>query len=204
VIESTKPGSQENKMQTWKIVLLRSVGFGAGFAVALCAIAGTWFWYEARPKPPKPWNKAAITAEYDYVRPDGEKNNLTFHYILQNNTDTDFRIDSDSAIEITGKLKQEKGLSAFANRYVTTDYPVFVPAKNRVWLALHIPYPYPMKEKDNPSLEERKQFTIEVAKYVADEMGNLDGFVLFDTVNRYEIDFPNGWEERAKQATAKK
>jgi len=98
-----------------------------------------------------------------------------------------------------GKLKQEKGLIAFANHYVTTEYPVFVPAKNRVWISLIIPYPYPVKEKDKPNLEERKQFTTEVAKYLTNEMGNLDGFVLFDTANRYEIDFPNGWAERAKQ-----
>ena len=191
-------------MQIWKAALLRSAGFGAGFAIVLCTVAGSWYWYMSRPKPPKPWNKAAITAEYDYVHPDGEKNNLTFHYILQNNTDTDYRVDSDGGIEITGKLKQEKGLSAFARHYVTTEYPVFVPARNRVWISLNIPYPYPVKEKDKPSLEERKQFTTEVAKYVTNEMGNLDGFVLFDTLNRFEIDFPNGWEERAKQTAVKK
>jgi hypothetical protein len=186
-------------MATWKQVLLRSIGFGAGFGFAFCAVAGSWIWYTERPKPAKPWNRRAITAEYDFVRPSGDKNYLTFHYILQNNSDSDYRLDSDAGIEISGRLKQERGLSTFGDHYVTAEYPVFVPANNRVWLSLTIPYPYPEKEKDKPTDDERKQFTANVAKYVTDEMGNLDGFVLFDTLNRYEIDFPNGWERLAKQ-----
>jgi hypothetical protein len=190
-------------MPTWKLVLLRTAGFGGGFALVLSAVIGGWVWYSGRPKAPKPWNKQAITAEYDYARPSGEKDYLTFHYILQNNTDFDYRVDSSSEIQITGRLKQEKGYSAFSNQYVTTEYPVFVPAKNRVWVSLSIPYPYPVKEKEKPTDDERKEFTTAVAKYIADKISNLDGFVWFDTRNRYQIDFPGGWEARAKQASAK-
>ncbi len=191
-------------MPLWKKILLHSIGIGAGIAVTLSIIIGGWVWYSGRPKPPKPWNRQAITAEYDFVRPEGDKNNLTFHYILQNNTAFDYRVDSDAEIEITGRLKQEKGFSQFANHYVTVEYPIFVPAGSRVWLALNIPYPYPVKEKEEPTTDERRQFTTDVAKYVADKMGNLDGFVLFDTSNRYEIDFSNGWEQRAKEGASTK
>jgi hypothetical protein len=170
----------------------------------MCAVAGTWFWYAARPKPPKPWNKTAITAEYDYVRPEGEKDYLAFYYLLQNNADFDYHVESDSGVEITGGLKKEKGFSTFADHYVTADYPIFVPARTRVRVSLRVPYPYPIKEKNNPSEDERKQYTTAVAQYVTDEMRNLGGFVLFDTANRYEIDFPGGWEERAKQTAVKK
>jgi len=37
-------------MATWKIVLLRSIGFGAGFAVVLCAAVGYWSWHNRRNK----------------------------------------------------------------------------------------------------------------------------------------------------------
>jgi hypothetical protein len=43
-----------------------------------------------------------------------------------------------------------------------------------------------------------------VETFTVCEVRHVDGFVLFDTVNRYEIDFPNGWEKRAKQAADKK
>jgi len=191
-------------MPTWKTIVLRSFGFGAGFALALCAVAGFWLWYSGRPKPQKPWNKQAITAEYDYVRPEGDKDNLAFNYVLENNTNSDYRVDSDSGVEITGELKQENEFSQFGRRYITTEFPIFVPAKSRVRISLSIPYTYPIKEKDDPTLDERKKYTTDVAKYVMDKMGNLNGFVIFDTSNRYEIDFPNGWEERAKQTPASK
>src|SRR6266480_7762595 len=141
-------------MSLWKKILLRSIGVGAGLAIVLCTVGGFCIWYTGRPKPPKPWNKRAITAEYDYVRPEGDKDNLAFHYVLQNNTEFDYRLDSDAGIEITGKLRQQKGFSQFADHYVTTKYPVFIPARNRVWFDLNIPYPYPVAEKKNASLDE--------------------------------------------------
>jgi len=186
-------------MPSWKTVFLRSAGFGAGFVVALCGVALLWFLYSGRPKPPKPWNKLAIVAEYDDVRPVGGKDYLNFNYMLQNNTNFDFRVDSEAGIAITAKMKQEKGFAQFAPGVVTISYPIFVPAKSRVWIALSIPYAYPVKEKEKPNREERKQYTTEVAKYVTEELPNLDGFVLFDAQNRYEIDFPAGWEKPAKE-----
>lgn len=182
---------------------MRSAGLGAGFALTLLGLVSLWGWYANRPKPPKPWDKHAITAEYDYVDAQGEKNNITFVYTLQNNTDFDYRVDGDSGIDITAKLKEGKKFSPFAGHYITTEYPIFVPARNRVRCTLSIPYHYPGRKRDASIAEERKQFRFEVAKYVSDTFTNLDGFVLFDTGNRYQIDFSDGWGEYvSKEAPA--
>ena len=170
----------------------------------LCAVVGAWVLYTERPKPLKSWNKQAIAAEYDYVSPQGDKNNLAFYYTLQNNTDSDYRVDSYSPVEITGKLRQQKEFAAFSDKDVTTNYPVFVPARSRVRFVLNIEYPYPVREKSNPTDEEHTRYATDVAKYVTDKLSNLDGFVLFDTKNRYEIDFPTGWEKDAKEVPAQK
>jgi hypothetical protein len=87
---------------------------------------------------------------------------------------------------------------------VTTEYPLFIPAKSRVRLSLNIPYTYPVQEKSYDSPEERRQYKAGVARYVADTFSNLDGFVLFDTTTRYEIDFPTGWEQSAKEGVTHK
>ena len=187
-------------MSAWKLVLLRTFGFGAGFAILLSAVGGALVWYKGRPKPPKPWNKQAITAEYINVLPEGDKNDVSFHYVVQNNTDSDYRLDSDFGIETTGRLRQENGFAPFSSHFVTAQYPLFVPAKSRVRMALSIPYPYPERAKDKPTPDERKQYAATVAKYVTDEMGNLDGFALFDTINRYEIDFPSGWQQKKSES----
>jgi len=66
-------------------ILLRSAGVGAGFAITLCVVVGVSIWYSDRPKPPKPWNKQAITAEYNNVSTAGDENFFCVQYTLQNN-----------------------------------------------------------------------------------------------------------------------
>jgi hypothetical protein len=65
--------------------------------------------------------------------------------------------------------------------------------KKRLRVRIEIPYPYSKTLPSGASLEERRTFRKELEKYVVTEMGNLNGFVLFDNNNRYEIDFPRGW-----------
>src|SRR5436309_3155594 len=105
-------------MPLWKRILLRSVGFGVGVALTVCIVVRVWVWYDEQPKPPKPWNRQAITAEFDHVRPQGKENNLSFRYILQNNTDFDYRIDSELSVKITAKLQQERGFGEFSGNSV--------------------------------------------------------------------------------------
>jgi hypothetical protein len=64
---------------------------------------------------------------------------------------------------------------------------------------LDIPYHYPLNEDADASIDERKQYRAQVVKNVTTKLTNLGGFVLFDTNNRYEIDFPSGWEQDAKE-----
>jgi hypothetical protein len=197
----------------WKKILLRSLGFGAGFALMLCAVVGTWVWYQQRPKPPTPWNKQAIAAEY--VSVDTDKDNyLSFNYTLQNNSDEDFRLDSDLGVDLAAKLQKQKEFGQFSQKYLTLEYPVFIPAKSRVRLALHLKQKYsPQPPQIDPatgeridkpkSPDEREQLAKEVAKYVTATWPNLNGFVLFATIGRFEIDFPSGWEKAEKGAADK-
>jgi len=91
-------------------------------------------------------------------------------------------------------MKRENAFGTFGDRYVTASYPIFVPARSRVWFPLLIPYPYSATQKDD-SREEQIRYRTEVAKYVTSEFTNVDGFVLFDAGHRYQIDLPNGWRE---------
>jgi hypothetical protein len=182
-------------MLRWKIILVKAAGLGAGFALMLSAIAALSIWYWNRPKPPKPWNKNAITAEYDSVRPDGKDDHLKFWYTLQNNTNEDYRLQNKAGVSITGALIKTHSFSQFSDDYEWTDFPIFVPAHSRVRIGIEIPYTYNLSEKENANHEERRAYSAQVAKYVTDKLSNLGGFVLFDDSHRYEIDFPSGWEK---------
>jgi hypothetical protein len=186
----------------WKKILLRSLGFGAGFALTLCVIVGVWVWHRDRPKPPIPWNKQAITAEYDGLNTRGTDNLIVFIYILQNNTDEDYRLDSEFGVNLTARLQEQKEFAQFSQTYFSLEYPIFIPARNRVRLSIESKYKYPIEEKTDATSEDRKQYRNALAKHVIDKWSNLDGFVVFDTTHRYEIDFPTGWEKASKDVAS--
>ena len=60
-------------------------------------------------------------------------------------------------------------------------------------------YPYPVKEKPNADLQERRKYRADLENYIAKEFGNLDGFDLLDETTRYEIVFPGGWKKPKQQ-----
>lgn len=50
----------EPRPANWKIILLRSAGFGGGFAIVAALLLGGIIWWSNRPKP---WSESAVTAK---------------------------------------------------------------------------------------------------------------------------------------------
>jgi hypothetical protein len=181
-------------MPSWKRIVIISVSAGAGFALMLALIAGAALWYSSRP--PRPWNASAIKATYDHIDTEGDKRMIVFYYILENVTATDYKVENGSNTVVAARLKRQNSLSVVRDEgWGKIDYPLFVPAKQRVLVAIHLAYPFYGKEEPNTdaSFEDRRDYRIAVAGYVSKKMTNLDGFVLFDKANRYQINFPKGW-----------
>jgi hypothetical protein len=175
-------------MKRW---IITGLSFGAGLAITLLLIFGVYSWFKNRPRA---WDNKSITANYDGVDTEGDKNTLVFYYTLQNNTDFDYSIDDVAKITLLVKLERQKSLSGGKNdSFLKGDFPLFLPAKQRLRFGIHLGYPYEKKGKDNPSREEQVQYRKEVASYVKNELSNVDGFVLFDEAKRYQVDFPPGW-----------
>jgi hypothetical protein len=198
---STPPVAAEAPKQfNWKRLFIKAAGFGAGFALMLAVLAGVGLWYWNRPKPPKPWDTQAITAEYIKADVEGDKNTLVFSYTLQNNTDLDYRVEDASAITLGAKLKQENSISLGGPDSFAADYPIFIPAHGRTRFRLHLPaYPYENREKANATDDEEHDFYTGLAQYLTNHTANLDGFFLFDNAKRIEIIFPSGWQKRASE-----
>jgi hypothetical protein len=189
------------KELNWKRLFIKAVGFGAGLALMLAVLAGVGLWYVNRPKPPKPWNQQAIKAEFDYPDTEGEANSIVVFYTLINDTDTDYEIRDGDSIRMAAKLGQQKSLSVENNNdYLKPDTSVFIPAHQRARFAIHLKFPYPEKLQPGATNDQGHDFRTYVAKYIVKEMGNLDGFVIFDEQHRYQIMLPSGWKDRAKEA----
>jgi hypothetical protein len=183
-------------MATIKRLIIISVSFGIGFAVTVALIIAGFMWYQSRPKLPKPWNPNAMIATYDYIDVEGQDNNFVFYYTLENRTDIDYKISESSDVIVMGKLEKQKSLTGDSKgEDLKPDHPILIPAKERIRFGIHLGYPYKKKMKEGSTKEEKKQYREELRKYVSEELPNLDGFVLFDERNRYQIDFPGGWKK---------
>ncbi len=193
---------RRENIKAWKAIAIRSMFFGIGFAVTIAVLGGAVFLYIERPKP---WNNTAITAQYDEVGIEGEKNTFVFYYTLQNNTKKDYSMSEYSEIPIFARLADEERLSGSpSSEWLTYDKLVFIPAGHKIRFAVHLQYPYPESPKKSASREEKKEFRKKAEQYVSEEFRNLDGFVLFDKAFHYEIRLNRGWTTITNEETEKK
>jgi len=174
----------------WQRVLLKPFGFGAGFALLCAVVVGGLVWYSRRPKPPQAWNTQAITATYDYVTTKGEQNRIVFVYTLQNNTQEDYRIDSESEVDVFHKLVSQNSIYHTVNKRPEIAFPIFVPAGGRTTLVIGYESEYSGAKING---DDQKKYRADVQEFVKTKHPNLGGFVLFDQIHRYEIELPKGW-----------
>lgn len=178
-----------SSLSDWKAVLLKSVGVGVGFALTLAAIVGIVIWNSGRPKPEKPWNQAAIKATSTGLLYSIESDRLAgdFRYSLQNMTGKDYRLPSDSRLMV--RLAQDMSYRDVPN--MTWEQNLFIPAGQKVNVSIRLPIMYSDFNFSQQKANDEKQ----LPPFVDRRLTEIDGFVLFDSTNRYKVDFPNGWPE---------
>jgi hypothetical protein len=88
-----EPAPPARRPANWKIILLRSVGFGGGFAVMAALIVGAVVWWAGRPRV---WSENAVTAKPTelYTQQVGEEVKVEFHYAFTNHTNTEYTLPS--------------------------------------------------------------------------------------------------------------
>jgi len=177
-----------------KRALAVAFAFGAGaavFGVAGIALLAGWA------NRPKPWNPTAITAQFDAIGTQGPENKLIFYYVLQNNTERDFRINSNTEVQLAGRLERQQSLTGETSKDVLSgEFPFFLPARQRARLGLRLGYPYrgAVALPTGNTKAERESEKALLEAYVSDELSNLAGFLLFHEPTRYQIELPKGWK----------
>jgi hypothetical protein len=186
----------EQAMAPWKQILLKSIGVGLGMGIGLSVAAGFYVWYSSRPVPPKPWDSAAITANFRSADTAGENNHFRFRYILENHTERDYRAKT-SGLFLSAVLREKNTLTGSGKGDVKfAQDTIFLPAKDHAEVVIELPtysFTGQKQPKDTDSAEEHKRYRDAVKKYVDDNLPGLSGFAAFDETNKYRINFPNGW-----------
>ncbi len=177
-------------------IILKAAGIGIGLGIGIALVAAFLIWYSSRPKPPKPWNTTALTAEYDDMEsgtdPEKPGEHPVFCYVIQNNTPLDYDLTDISATHLDVVLKRENGIAEHKD-FLKGEYPAFIPAKGRGRFCIRLEYSTTIDVVHDATDEQRKTYHKALEKLARDQFSNLNGFALFDEGMRYEIMFPPGW-----------
>jgi hypothetical protein len=178
----------------WKRYIVLGITFGISFAIACALIFGVISWYKSRAKP---WNTNAITASYgtlEFSMPaDGFI--VEFGYDFQNNTTRNYDL-LPSNIVLMAKLSEGDVLSKDFGHYqkgeATIEGPSFIPPKAKARVTIKVQYYYP---SDFTAAD--KEDVQKVIKIVSRRVNELDGFVVFDNANHFQIVMSKGWDTNA-------
>jgi hypothetical protein len=139
------------------------------------------------------WNPAAIQSKLASVEVreiDPAHAAIVFSYDLENTTDSDYQLPKGPSTIIMTRLKTDGTLSS--SEPIELDHSVFLPSRNRTRISFEINRPFRWPTELVPG----RMGPLTQDKYrnlVAQEVGNLRGFVLFDQAAHYQIELPGLW-----------
>lgn len=176
-----------------KDVLLKSIGLGAGFALALCAVIGIWVWSVHQPKPEKPWNPNAIKATWTDLTLSTESERCLFHfrYTLENTTYRDYTIPSTAKLMV----RRTRDMSCQDVPEMSWQKGWFIPSRQKLNIEVIVPFNYSDFSFSRAEFDDLGK----LSKFADRRLSEIDGFALFDPLNRFRIDFPNGWPNAGKK-----
>jgi hypothetical protein len=177
-----------------KTALVIGASAGAGFFLVLFLILGGAF-NSSPVKLPGSWNQDAIQATYvasQLRQIDTSLAALFLSYDLENNTDRDYRLTDSPGVVIMSRLKFDHSLSQ--EELIRLSYSAFLPANQRVRIAIEISYPFVWPAPGDPALENK------LKDFVKQRLAKVEEFVLFDEVNRCQVELPSAWQELERDA----
>jgi hypothetical protein len=169
-------------MNHWSKIALIVIGASLTVGVLLSLLLRT---PRASSPSPASWDSRAVEGSFEGVRVrevDATHAALVLLYDLTNRTGTDYRLEKDSSEVIMSRLKPGGILSS--DTQVVLDNAAFIPAGSRTRIAIEMDGPFNWPARHDAAAEHA------VRQFVAAEIAELDGFVLFDQPNRYQIELP--------------
>jgi hypothetical protein len=185
-------------MSLGKKALVIGVSVGAGFFLVLLLILGGAAFNSSPVKSPGSWNQGAIKATYvgsQLRQIDKTLVSLFLSYDFENNTGRDYRLADAPGVVIMSRLKSDHSLSQ--EELIRLSYPAFLPANQRVRIAIVISYPFVWPAPGDPAHENK------LKAFVKQRLAKVEEFVLFDPVNRCQVELPSAWQELERDAGVK-
>jgi hypothetical protein len=216
------PSEPFERVASWRRVALVSFFGGLGLAVGIAMLGGVIYWYVDRPKPPQPWNTAAINASYVGARLFNDEKDQTLRakliFDLRNNTSTDYTLEekpSDTTFvmqKIRGKdalvdgmgltwsvehgpgsrQLDSNGIPSNFPRDAFIDAPILLPAGQAVRVDFWSEYDLIDLRAASDGDKTPLTDRNEQTKVLKYLLRDTESFVLLDKTDRYRIDLPLG------------
>jgi hypothetical protein len=106
---------------------------------------------------------------------------------VENPGTIDYRLDSPVGIQVFARKDDGTLVGPVSQSFARLKMPVFIPAKQKATLSLSVGFdgiPTRSVGESDSSFHER------LRTYLEQTYGHQDGFVVFDSTNRYEIVLP--------------
>jgi len=145
----------------------------------------------------KLWNQEAIKATYvasQLKELDKTHSILTLSYDLENDTDSDYRLNAGPDVVIQSRLKSGGSLSQ--QEPLRLSYPVFLPARQHARLAIEMTQAFTWPPDEDPAYVDK------LRSFVKQRLANVGEFVLFDQASRAEVRLPGAWQQLQEAARA--
>lgn len=171
-----------------KATFIKIFAFGSGFALTIALLVGVVLWYSNRLPPTQPWDTKAFSAvlsgievwEDSHEGPIANNGTVEFTYIIENHLSKDYSTDGSS---IVAMMRQPDGL-VNTEDVIHVKYPIFIPSGQKVAVIIGITYHRSIGAIDKDT---------DLRKTVRENLPKLSGFLLFDQINRYQIELPKDW-----------
>jgi hypothetical protein len=152
------------------------------------ALGWTWHWVDTSAL-------IARTPPGFSVLDNGKK--LRFSYAVENTTERDYQLDSKDEVKVLIKTSDSSLSQPVPDEDEHVGLPIFIPAKQTGTIILDVTIsgiPMQVSSETDDEYHER------VRAFCEKRLNVVKGFVLFDEVSRYRVDFPRWLSERPKSA----
>ncbi len=183
-----------------KMLIAGSAGAGAILMAAL--VLGVVLWRRSTPKPPppRPWNTTSLIAQ----EPPGfglvamrEKKLISFSFMVENTKSDDYEF-RPLGVKLMVKYKDSSLRGPISPPSGTPWHSAFIPAKQRGHIAILLSTrEAPLKS----ARESEQEYHERLRGYLQEHFKNVNGFVLYDEINHYQLNLPR-WRSEPRQEPA--
>ena len=178
---------------SWRMILLRAAGFGAGFAIIAALLLGSAIWWMNRPRQ---WSDRSITAKPTKLTMQQTGDELiSSSDALTNTRARNMLFRPRTWVPLMKKLPKDSSFDKMDG--AIWDSTIRIPPQQSIGVAFVMPYRFSDFNTSAAEVEPEAK----LVEFAGNRLKEIDGLVFFDYASKYKIEMPKNWDVLQKQAS---